>query len=407
MLEHFFKTQEAQTFREGPHGSLLEGFARDLCQAGYSEGTVRRRFGVAKHLLHWMDGERVSVSGLTEDVIKRFGQHRCRCVGFGPILQTDLFAGARLFLKYLRNTGSTAAEPNQDPPLLVAFLRWMRQQRGSGDNILYHYGSCIRALLKRLGEDPTRFDARGLRQFLLEANRQSGWSRAKKHTTALRMFLRFLISEGTCAASLEAAVPRLAHWRLSSLPRYLPPEDVERIIDSCDQSTPVGRRDRAILLLLARLGLRAGDIVQLRLADIDWKEAAIRVSGKGRRETQLPLTQEVGGAIVNYLKTGRPRVDTDVMFPCLRAPFHPFTSPAAVSTIVTRAMRRARVSRSGGAAHVLRHSAATAMLRHGASLQDIANVLRHRSIASTEIYAKVDVTALKRIAQAWPEVQPC
>ena len=406
MLEHFFKSQRMQALREEPHGSLLEGFARELCQAGYGEGTVRRRFKAAKHLLHWMGGERVPVSGLTEDVIKRFGQHRCRCMGFGPILRSDMFAGARLFLKYLRSAGSASIEPNQDPPLLVAFLQWMSQQRGSGDDILYHYGSCIRALLKRLGEDPSMFDARELRQFL-QTSRQSGWAKAKKDTTALRMFLRFLISEGKCDAGLEAAIPRLAHWRLSSLPRYLPSEDVERIIDSCDQSTPVGRRDRAVLLLLARLGLRAGDIVQLRLADIDWREAAVRVSGKGRRETQLPLTQEVGDAIVNYLKTGRPQANTDVVFPCLRAPFHPFTSPAAVSTIVTRAMCRAGVSCSAGAAHVLRHSAATAMLRHGASLQDIANVLRHRSIASTEIYAKVDITALTRIAQAWPEVQPC
>ncbi|HXX65047.1 MAG TPA: tyrosine-type recombinase/integrase [Bacteroidota bacterium] len=221
------------------------------------------------------------------------------------------------------------------------------------------------------------------------------------------MFLRFLISEGKCAASLEAAIPVLAHWRLSSLPRYLPQEDVERVIDSCDRSTPVGRRDYAILLLLARLGLRAGDILRLRLADIDWKEAVVRVSGKGRRETRLPLTQEVGDAIVNYLKTDRPQADADAMFPRLRAPFRVLASPAAVSNIVTRAMCRAGVSCSGGAAHVLRHSAATAMLRHGASLQDIANVLRHRSIVTTETYAKVDVTALKRIAQAWPEVQPC
>lgn len=407
MLEHFFKSQRMQVLREGPHGSLLEGFARELCQAGYGEVTIRRRFRAAKHLLHWMDCKRVPVSDFTEDLLKRFGQHRCRCVGFGPTLQSDLFAGARLFLNYLRSTGSTSIEPNQAPPLLVAFLRWMRQQRGSCDDTLYHYGSCIRALLKRLGEDPSRFDAQGLRQFVLETSQQSGWARTKKHTTALRMFLRFLISEGKCAASLEAAIPTLAHWRLSSLPRYLPPEDVERIIYSCDRSTPVGRRDRAILLLLARLGLRAGDIVHLRLADIDWKEAAVRVSGKGGRETQLPLTQEVGDAIVNYLKTSRPKANTDVMFPCLRAPFHPFASSAAVSTIVTRAMYRAGVSCSGGAAHVLRHSAATAMLRHGASLQDIANVLRHRSIVATEIYAKVDVTALKRIAQAWPEVQPC
>ena len=146
------------------------------------------------------------------------------------------------------------------------------------------------------------------------------------YTTALRMFLRFLISEGQCADALEAAIPVVAHWRLSSLPRYLLPEDVERVIASCDKSTPVGRRNRAILLLLARMGLRAGDIVHLRLGDIDWKEGAIRVCGKGRRETRLPLTQEVGDAVVEYLKAGRHRTDTDVLFLRAYAPFRSLAS---------------------------------------------------------------------------------
>ncbi len=258
--------------------------------------------------VHWTAREGIAISDVTEDLLKRFRQHveRCRCPGFGPV-RLDSVRGDRLFVDYLRSTGSLTAsvEPNQDPPLLVAFRQWMRQERGTCDRTLYNYGFCIQALLRRLGDDPRRFDAQSLRQFVLETHRQSGWAVAKKCTTALRMFLRFLIAEGQCAASLEAAIPVLAHWRLSSLPRYLLPEDVERVIASCDPSTPVGRRDRAILLLLARMGLRAGDIVQLRLGDIDWKEATVRVSGKGRRETRLPLTQEVGDAIVD-LPQGRP-----------------------------------------------------------------------------------------------------
>jgi len=222
------------------------------------------------------------------------------------------------------------------------------------------------------------------------------------------MFLRFLIAEGQCATGLEAAIPVVPQWRLSSLPRYLLSEDVERVIASCNLDTSVGRRDRAVLLLLARMGLRAGDIVQLRLGDIDWKEATVRVCGKGRRQTQMPLTQEIGDAVVDYFKAGRPHADTDVVFLRARAPFRALGSHTTVSTIVAQAMRRARVtSPSRGAAHVLRHSAAAAMLRHGASLQEISSVLRHRFLTTTEIYAKVDVTALQRIAQAWPEVQPC
>ena len=180
------------------------------------------------------------------------------------------------------------------------------------------------------------------------------------------------------------------------------------MIDSCDATTPAGKRDRAILLLLARLGLRAGDIVQLRLGDLDWKEAAISVSGKGHRQTLMPLTQEIGDAIASYIRDGRPHTTVDAVFVRSRAPFRALANHCAVSMIAAQAMRRACVvCPSRGAAHVLRHSIASSMLRHGASLQEIAGVLRHRSVATTEIYAKVDVVALREIAQPWPEVKPC
>jgi site-specific recombinase XerD len=219
------------------------------------------------------------------------------------------------------------------------------------------------------------------------------------------MFLRFLIAEGQCAVGLDAAIPTVAHWRLASLPRYLQPEHVERLIASCDRTSAVGRRDRAILLLLARLGLRAGDIVHLHLSDIDWKGASIQVSGKGRRHTRLPLTQEVGQAIVAYLKKGRPRTNADVLFIRSLAPFCALGPSCAVSKIVDKAFRRAGVARpSRGAAHLLRHSLATSLLRQGTSLEDIAAILRHRSIETTQIYAKVDIPALRQIAQPWPEV---
>jgi integrase/recombinase XerD len=251
-------------------------------------------------------------------------------------------------------------------------------------------------------------DAHRLRQFVLQQSRTTGWTTAQKCTTALRMFLRFLVAEGRCRAGLLGAIPVLAHWRLTSLPRYLPPEDVERLIASCDLSSPVGKRDRAILVLLARLGLRAGDIVQMRLQDIDWKGAWIHVSGKNRRQARLPLSQEVGQAIVAYLQEGRPQARTDALFIRSRAPFRALGSHCAVSVLVDSAIRRAGITRpSRGAAHLLRHSLATAMLRQGASLQDISVLLRHRSIETTQIYAKVDIAALQQIAQPWPEVPSC
>jgi site-specific recombinase XerD len=323
-----------------------------------------------------------------------------------------LVHGASLFLKYLEETGavgvSAVASTVCEPAPLVEFREWMRQQRGTCAATLDNYALPIRALLTRVGGDLTRLDARTLRQFVMEGRQTCGWAAAKRRTTALRMFLRYLIAEGRCASELDGAIPSLAHWRLSALPRYLPENDVERLIASCDPATPVGRRDRAILLLLARLGFRAGDIVQLQLDDIDWEGSWILVSGKGRRQTRLPLTQEVGRALVSYLRSARPPTNERAVFVRCRAPFRAFRSHCAVSVIVACALRRAGVARpSRGAAHLLRHSVATSMLRHGASLRDVAALLRHQSITTTQIYAKVDVTALQAIAQPWPEAQPC
>jgi site-specific recombinase XerD len=415
MFEQFFdRPSRIQSLRKGRSGPFLEGFAKELYQVGYAEITARRHIRAAEHFLYWTEREGIPISNLTEKFLKSFDRHldQCQCAGYGHTHRLQLLNGARLFLKYLRGSGIIAApvieSKTQDPVLLTEFCQWMHQQRGTGDLTLYNYSLSIRELLKRLGENPIRFDAQSLRQFVLEKSQQSGWAAAKKCTTALRMFLRFLIAEDKCAAGLDAAIPVLAHWRLSSLPRYVQPEEVERIITSCDLNSPVGRRDRAILLLLARLGLRAGDILKLRLGDIDWEGAWLYVSGKGGRQAQFPLTQEVGHAIADYLQDDRPKAGTDVVFIRSRAPFRAFTSHSAISVIVTRAMRRAGViCRGRGAAHVLRHSAATSMLRQGASLQDIATVLRHCSIETTEIYAKVDVTTLRQIAQPWPEVYTC
>jgi site-specific recombinase XerD len=415
MFEQFYDCPlRVKALRDSPGGSLLEGFATKLFQAGYAEITARGHIRAAEHLIYWSGGESIPISSFTEKLLERFDHHlnECRCPRYGHAHRLDLLNGARLFLKHLRGADeitTSVAEPTvQDPALLAAFCQWMRLQRGTCDATLYNYSLSIRDLLKRFGEDPGSFDAHGLQQFVLEKSQQCGWAAAKTCTTALRMFLRFLIAGGKCSAELFAAIPVLAHWRLSSLPRYLQPDEVERVVSSCNPSSPVGRRDRAILLLLARLALRAGDIVQLRLGDIDWKGATVQVSGKGRREVRLPLTQEVGSALVAYLQDGRPPTDTDVLFIRSRAPFRVFASHSAVSVIVERAMRRAGVTcQSRGAAHVLRHSAATSMLRQGASLQDIAALLRHRSIETTQIYAKVDVNALLQIAQPWPEVRPC
>jgi len=410
MLSKFFESSvRIQTLRDSPAGSRLESFAQALSETGYTTKTARRHLRAAEHFIDWTHRQGLPARKLNEQSLAGFERHlsRSHCPHYGHGDQLSVVRGARLFLTYLRDARiitKRSIKPH-DPALLSAFCQWMHQQRGICDVTLHNYSIYIGELLRRVGEEPSRFDARRLRAFVLEKSRSCGWGTAKNCANALRMFLRFLIAEGQCAVGLDAAIPTVAHWRLASLPRYLPPRDVEGLIASCDRASAVGRRDRAILLLLARLGLRAGDIVHLRLSDIDWKNASIQVCGKGRRHAQLPLTQEVGQAIVAYLKEGRPRTNADTVFVSARAPLRPFASYRAVSDIVDRALRRAGVVRpSRGAAHLLRHSLATSLLRQGTSLQDIGAILRHSSFETTQIYAKVDIPSLRQIAQPWPEV---
>ena len=415
MLSHFFEAhQRIREIRSNPSAALIEGFSDYLFQNGYAEISARRHIRSAEHILRWATRGQVLVSEMDDRAFERFGHHlkRCRCGRYCRSNRRDIIAGARLFLRHSQGVDTALirmpmrADPK--PPLLHSFGRWMQEHRGTSERTLYNYGLPIQELIHRYGDDPGNLDAKRLRNFVLTQAGHVGWATAKRCTTALRMFLRFLIAEGRCRAGLLAAIPTLAHWRLSALPRYLPPEAVERVIESCDVSSPVGKRDRAILLLLARLGLRAGDIVHMRLDDIDWKGAWVHVSGKGRRETRLPLTQEVGSAIVSYVQKGRPQSLRDPLFLRSRAPFRGFRSHAAVSVIVATAIRRAGIKPPGrGAAHLLRHSVDSSMLRQGASLQEISTLLRHRSIETTQIYAKIDVTALQQIAQPWPEVWSC
>ncbi len=218
----------------------------------------------------------------------------------------------------------------------------------------------------------------------------------------MRSFLRFALRKGKIETDLAAAVPTVASWRLASVPPSLNPQQIECLLDSCDQSTIVGQRDATILLLLCRLGLRAGEIVAMRLEDLDWRAAEITVRGKGRRRNRLPMPQDVGQALATHLRKGRPSCSSRRAFVRLRAPHRGFASAVAICSLVRRALDRAGLRPAREGAHLLRHSLATEMLRQGASLDEIAQILRHNSPTTTEIYAKVDVSALRELAQPWP-----
>jgi site-specific recombinase XerD len=232
--------------------------------------------------------------------------------------------------------------------------------------------------------------------------RQLSPVRAKLMATALRSFFRYLRHRGAIATDLAGCVPTVPNWSLSTLPRFLPAATVERILERCDRKTSVGRRNHAILLLLARLGVRAGEVVGLSLDDIDWSTAQITIRGKGGKSAQLPLAADLGAALAAYLRHDRPRSATRSVFLRHRAPLVGFGNSSTISSLVRRALKHAGVESAHTGAHVLRHSLATSLLRQGGSLDEIGELLRHQSPNTTAIYAKVDVTALHTLALPWP-----
>jgi site-specific recombinase XerD len=293
-------------------------------------------------------------------------------------------------------------------PRVADYQQWLKRHRGICESTTKRHGRMVMRLLAVLGRDPRTYDAALIRRAILAEAQQCSPSHVKTMTTALRGYLRFLAAAGMCPPGLERAVPLVPQWRLSSLPRYLSAADVERLIASCDLGTVHGIRDRAILLLFARLGLRVGDVRDMQLNDIDWVAGTVLVSGKGRREVRLPLPQDAGDALLAYIDQARPIVQEERLFLRSCAPYRPFTSSSTISCVVSQALRRAGIkdppSRDG---NLLRHSAATAMLRGGATLQSVGAVLRHRSLDTTAHYAKVDLPMLQQIAQPWPGERSC
>jgi len=314
--------------------------------------------------------------------------------------------GARLFRQHLVAIGvcqSPAALQHPEPSLVADFKIWLRKHRGASDRTIKLYAGDATDLMAALGNEPEEWEPAAIRSFFLDRASHCGSGTVEKLTTSLRAFLRYLAVKGRCRAGLADVVPGYAHWRLADAPRYLAPEQVIRLIAACDGEVGARRRDRAIVLLLARLGLRAGDVAQLRLNDIEWETGSLRVSGKSRYEVRLPLPQDVGDAIAAYLADRPSTCPSDHVFLRNIAPFRPFRKGDGISSVVKRLMQRAGIVAPVKGAHVLRHTAATEMLRHGVPLEKIGLVLRHRGIDTTAYYAKADVKLLKQIAQPWPE----
>jgi len=407
-----FLPPERWAMDPGPHAGLIAVYAETIGRVGYDAHTTNGLVAAARHLCAWAHLSERALDGAGDVLARDFARHECECGGVrrgGPRSARYLFRVER-FIRFLVSEGALAPALLDDPYAehVAPYLGWLRKHRGLSEITVRCHAKGLRQLLPAIGTEPAAWSTAGLRSAILDRRGRLGRGALKRTVTVLRSWLRYHAAVGHCDPRLVAAVPTIADWKGHHLPRGLRPADVERLLAACDPATPTGRRDRAILLLLARLGLRAEDVRTLRFDQLDWARGRITLTGKGRRESRLPLPQEVGDALLAWLEDGRPPVDDTHVFLRYAPPWRPFTESAAISKIVGRALDRAGLENTPSrGAHLLRHSAARAMLEDGASLETIGTVLRHRSVATTANYAKVDLDALRDIAQAWPEDRAC
>jgi integrase/recombinase XerD len=383
-----------------PH---VEGFTAQLGQGGYTAATITELTRLLACWAEWLRN-----AGFDIDSIET-GFAASAAVFRGSRTARAPQGAAALFVAYLRHQGVLPptvrpARPEEVWPVLAAFRNWMREQRGVADSTLDTYQSTLTDLLALLGDEPAAYTAAAIRDFVLDRASPHGRGRAQCIAVATRAFLRYLVAQGRLPSGRDHAVPSFANWQLATTPRFLSDRDLARVLTACDGEDRL--RDRAVILLLVRLGLRASEVAHLSFEQIDWAGGWLTVAGKVRREERLPLPQEVGDAIIAYIERARPRVATTRVFLTDVAPVVPL-SRIAVKCIVRRALNRAGVESPCRGAHVLRHSAATAMLRHGVSLAGVGAVLRHRSPSMTALYAKVDIALLSEIAQPWAGRLPC
>jgi site-specific recombinase XerD len=387
----------------GPLLPFFDGYAVWLAKRGYAASTVVFHVRLMASLSRWMRSEGVAVSELGSAAVDVFLAGRA-AVGHLVRLRPGSF---QPLLGYLQVAGVV---PFTGPPrpssavdvVLDRYAGWLAVERRLAETTIARNVGLVRPFLARLHRGG-RLELEGLTAgevttFVLVLSRQRSGS-VPRTVTALRSLLRFLHADGLIAAGMADAVPRVARWKLAGLPKALTTGQVAALLATCDRASVVGRRDLAILTVLSRLGLRAGELAGLRLGDIDWRRGEITVSGKGSRRERLPLPADVGEVIVSYLTGARPTTDVREVFVCVRAPHRAMTR-GAVTNVVATAARKAGLGTVH--AHRLRHSAATAMLGAGGSLSEIGQVLRHRHALTTMIYAKVDIDALRTVARAWP-----
>jgi site-specific recombinase XerD len=392
---------------EGPLGIHVDAYEALLREQGYSRGSTYVHLHIVADFSRWLRRRRLDVGDVDECTVERYLQSRQRFV--------DTYRGASFVLyKFLGMLRDRRIVTHKTVPIVVdpreivvdAFRQYLSQERGLSVSTQRNYTRFAHQFLRE------RFGRGSLELSALSATDVTGFIRRHAHERSarsaqhivgsLRAFLRYLRYRGEITTDLAACVPTVANWSLSTLPKFLQPGQVQQVLDHCDRHSAVGLRNYAILVLLARLGLRACEVVAMTLDDIDWEGAHLMVRGKGGQRVQMPLSAEVGHAIAAYLRKGRPHCTSRRLFIREHAARVGFANSGAVSTLVQRALADAGVDSPHTGAYVFRHSLATEMLRQGASLGEIGQLLRHAHPDTTQIYAKVDVRALRPLALRWP-----
>ncbi len=388
----------------GPLASSLEAYAQRLREDGYAAHSGFVQLRLLGCFNRWLGGKGLKSENVNSAAVEQYLRGREHS---GKLRKGDSAALFRL-LTTLRpdETAVTAPPPTAVEIALDEFQQYLRQERSLTEATVINYTPVVRVfLLERFPKGGLHFQKISAGDIAAFVQRQAGVVTSKRAAlvvTALRSFLHYLFHHGKVANDLAACVPTIATWSLSTVPKFLSGEQIQKVLDSCDRETVIGKRDYALLLLLARLGLRAGEVVALTLDDFDWDAGLITVHGKGKRVAQMPLPSEVGTAIADYLSTARPRCSSRRVFIRGKAPLTGFANSVAICSLVDKALERAGVESKFRGSHLFRHSLATQMLKHGASLPEIGDLLRHRRPDTTRIYAKVDLVSLRSIALAWP-----
>ena len=392
----------------GPLKAHIASFAHWAGEQGYALSYVHRKVLIAACFSRWLGQKRVKLRNVSSEHGVRY--LRCRARRVRPH-QGDV-AALRQLIDFLRRRRVIPAQRIASRRLTPVercartYEQFLREERGLASATITNYVPFIRCFLQnRFGKGRVVLSSLSAGDIVKFVQRQAPRlhpKRAKLLTTALRSFLRYARYRGDITLDLAAAVPTVANWSMTTIPRAIAANQVRRLLAGIDRRTAAGRRDYAILLLLARLGLRASEVAFLELDDIDWKSGRLLVSGKGGQRTELPLPTDVGEAIVEYLQRGRPRSTSRRVFLRCRAPIRGFSTAQAIGSIVQHAIERTGIDAPSKGTHQFRHALATEMLRCGASLSEIGELLGHRSPETTKIYAKVDLIALRTLALPWP-----